>query len=61
MVEKRWVFKWSRFQIGSEIWKPNHLKSGQMTTICQKPFEIWKKMSGFQIVWFLNGWDNDSR
>ena len=24
---------WSRFQMGSEIRKPNHLKSGQMATI----------------------------
>ena len=35
---------WSGFGIESEIQKPNHLKSGQMPTLCHKPFEIWTKM-----------------
>ena len=28
--------KWSRFRAGSEIWKSNYLKSGQMVTILSK-------------------------
>ena len=57
MVEKRWVFKWSRFQIGSEIWKPNYLRSGQMAPVLWKAIGNSKKMSGFGMVWFSNGWD----
>ena len=33
MVKKRLVCKWSGFYMGSEIRKPNHLKSGQMAAI----------------------------
>ena len=29
MVEKRLVHKWTRFEMGSEIWKPNHVKTDQ--------------------------------
>ena len=63
--------------MGSEIWKPNHLKSREMAAILSKtiwnldksvriwvPFKLSKisildsiQMSGFQMVWFSNGWD----
>ena len=43
MFKRRLVCKWSGFQMGSEIWKPNHLKSGQTAAFCQKPFEIQTK------------------
>ena len=33
------VCKWSRFLMGSEIWKSNHLKSRQMASIFQKPLK----------------------
>ena len=37
MVEKR-----LGFLMGSEIWKPDHMKSGQMAAIFViKPFDIW--------------------
>ena len=36
----RLVFKWSRFRMGYEIWKPDHLKSEQMGAIFSKTFEI---------------------
>ena len=46
-VEKRLGYKWSRFWMGSEIWKPNHLKSKQMTAIMSKT--IWNLD---KIVWY---------
>ena len=55
--EKRLGCKWSRFQMGSEIRKPNHLKSEQMAPFCQKPFDVGTKTSWFIMVWLLNGWD----
>ena len=30
---KKFGYVWPRFQIGSEIWNPNHMKSGQITAI----------------------------
>ena len=39
MVQKRLGCKWSGFWMGSEIWKPNHLKSRQMAAILSKT--IW--------------------
>ena len=44
--------------MGSEIRKPDHLKSGQMAAIFQNPFEIQtkkvriSKVSGFKMVGF---------
>ena len=35
-VKKRLVCTWSRFQMGTEIWKPKHLKSEQMAGILSK-------------------------
>ena len=66
MVKKRLGFKWYLFGMGSVIRNPNHLKSiiptiwnpDKWQPFCQKPFEIRTKMSGFQMVWFSNGWDN---
>ena len=57
MSKKRLGYKWSTFWMGSKIWKPNHLKSGQMVAILSKIILIWAKMSGFQMVRFSNGWD----
>ena len=51
LVIKRLVCKWSGFQMGSEIWKPNHLKSGQMAASLSKT--IWNldfEWSGFWVV-----------
>ena len=39
MVKKRLVCKCSGFQMGSEVWKPDHLKNGQLATILSKT--IW--------------------
>ena len=40
--------------MGSEIWKPGHLSSGQIAAILSKPFEIqtglYFEWFGFQIV-----------
>ena len=55
---KRSVCKWSRFWMGTEIWKPDHLKSRQMLPFCQNPLEIWTKMSIFLMVWFSNSRDH---
>ena len=41
----------SRFQLGSEIWTPNHLKSVQMTAILSKNIEIWTKSLDFIWCW----------
>ena len=45
--------------IGSEICKRNHLKSGQMDAILLKTIWNLDKMSGFRMVWFSNGGDNN--
>ena len=42
MVQKRLGWKWSGFWMGSEIWKPNHLKSGHKCLVF--------KWSSFQMV-----------
>ena len=55
MVKMRLGFKWSRFWVGSEIRKPNHLK--WQSFLSKKTFEILIKMSGFWMVLFSNGWD----
>ena len=52
MVKKKLGCKWYGFQMGSEIWKPNHLKSRQTDAILSKTFEIRTKMSGYQMVGF---------
>ena len=38
------VCKWCGFRMGSEIWT-------KWQPFCLKPFEIWTKMSRFQMVW----------
>ena len=50
MADKRLGCKWSRFWLGSDIWKPTHLKSRQMAAILSTVFDIWTKTSGFQMV-----------
>ena len=50
MVEKRSVWKWYRFQIGSENRKPDHLKSRQMAAILSKT--VWSLDKN---AWILNG------
>ena len=50
MVEKSLGSKWSGFQMGSEIRKPNHFKSKQMAAILHKT--IWNLDKNIQI---LNG------
>ena len=45
--QKQLVCKWSGFRIESDIWKPDHLKSGQMSAILSKTFE---KHLVFQMV-----------
>ena len=47
--KRDWFCKWSGFLMGSEIWKPNYLKSGQMATISSKT--IWDPDKN---VWLLN-------
>ena len=38
MVIKRLDCKWSGFQMGSQIWKPNHLKPDKWVPFCKKYF-----------------------
>ena len=45
------VWKWSRFGMGSGIWKLNHSKSGQMFAILQETIPNLNKN-----IWILNGW-----
>ena len=52
MVEKRFGCKWYKFQMGSEIQKPDLLKSSKLAAILSKT--IW--IPGKNIR-FLNGWD----
>ena len=70
IVEKRLGCKWSRSQMGSEIWKPNLLKSRQMADILSNhlksrqwcpDFEcIHCKVRPFEIkFWILNGQISD--
>ena len=51
-IEKRLCCKWSKFWMGSAIWKPNHLKSGQMAFVFSKT--IWNLDKN---VRFSNGRD----
>ena len=48
MFQNRLGCKWSEFRMGSEFWKPNHLKSGQMATILSKT--IWNPDTCVQIT-----------
>ena len=62
MVKKSLGYKWSRFWIGSKIWKPKHLKYRQMAAILtKKNILILDKTSRFGMVLFLNGWENSFR
>ena len=49
MAKSRLVAEWSKIWMGSENWKPNHLKSIQMA-FCQIPFEIQTNNCGFRLV-----------
>ena len=48
MVKKRLVCKWLKFWIASEIWKPDHLKSGEMAAILLKT--IWNPDNNIKIL-----------
>ena len=45
----------SGFWMGSEIGRPDHLKSKQLTPFCQKPFDYRTKAFGFLMVCISNG------
>ena len=45
IAKKNLVFKWFLFQMGSEIWKPNHFKSRQTAAIFWKT--IWNPDKNF--------------
>ena len=50
MVEIRSVYKWFRFQMGSEIQNPDHLKTTKMAVILSSLFVIWIFQSWFWMV-----------
>ena len=55
-LKRGWVANGLNFKLDLKSWSPTIWNSDKWPPFCQKPLEIWTKMSRFWMVQFSNGW-----